>query len=91
MILVKDRRAIEWTPNVVTSNISIEKNSANIELHSITPNLKAYQLKELPGGEWRDVPNPVSIELRKDKNEILFRTVNLAGVAGPEHRVVIAR
>ncbi|MEX2232943.1 MAG: hypothetical protein WD824_12330 [Cyclobacteriaceae bacterium] len=91
MILVKDRRAIEWTPNVVSSDITVEKNLANVELHSITPNLKTYQLKELPDGEWRDVPNHVSIELKKDKNEILFRTINLAAVTGPEHRVVIAR
>src|SRR5688500_18882852 len=46
MILVNDKKAIEWTPNVIASDVSIENNSANINLQSITPNLKAYQMKE---------------------------------------------
>ena len=90
MILVDDRKAIEWTPNVITSDVSIENNFTNIELHSLTPNLKAYQMKE-GEGEWRDVLNPVKVELQRDTNELAFRTLNLAGVTGPEHKIVIAR
>jgi hypothetical protein len=90
MILVPERKAIEWTPNVITTEVSLENNIANIDLHSITPNLKTYQMKKAEG-DWTDVLNPVEVELQRDTNEFLFRTINLAGVAGPEHKVVIAR
>jgi hypothetical protein len=91
MILVKDRQAIEWTPNVITSAVTIEKNSADIRLHSITPNLKSYQVRELPDGEWRDTTPSNRFQLKKDTNEFVFRAMNLTGVTGPEHKVVIAR
>ena len=69
---------------------------ATIELNSITPFFKSYQVKEQPGGNpiatgWKDVSNPVEIELKKDKNEIVFRVINLSGVPGPEHKVIIER
>ncbi|HET9485995.1 MAG TPA: hypothetical protein VFO54_01100, partial [Chryseosolibacter sp.] len=90
MILVPERKAIEWTPNVISSTVSVENKVAKIDLHSITPNLKTYQVKKADG-DWTDVLNPVQVELLRDTNELLFRTVNLAGVSGPEHKVVIAR
>ncbi len=94
--LVPDRKAIEWTPNTIHSKVSIEGSKARIELNSITPNLKTYQMKELPDGDpiaigWKDVSNAVEIELKKVKNEMVFRTNNLAGVTGPEHKVIIER
>ena len=46
-------------------------------------------MKEQPGGDWKDVLNPVAIALKKDKNEIVFRVINLSGAAGPEHKVII--
>jgi hypothetical protein len=91
MVLIKNREELYWTPNTITSKVTIDHNKANIELTSITPNLKSYQLKEQPGGEWKDVPNIVAIELKKDKNEIGFRVVNLAGVTGPVHTIIIER
>jgi len=90
MILVDNREAIEWTPNVITSDLSMQNDLANIELHSITPNLKTYQMKGREGG-WKDISSEVRIELQKGTNELFFRTVNLAGVSGPEHRIVIAK
>jgi hypothetical protein len=48
-------------------------------------------MKEMPGSNWKNVSTAVEIELKKDKNEILFRTINLAGVTGPEHKVIIER
>jgi len=86
---VKDRKAIEWTPNTIASKVSITGTEARIELYSITPNLKTYQMKEMPDGNWKDVSNAVEVALKKDKNEIVFRTVNLAGVTGPEHKIII--
>jgi len=89
--LVSDRKAIEWTPNTIASKVVIEKNKAMVELSSNTPNLKTYQMKEIPDGDWKDVSNVVEIELKKDKNEMVFRTANLADVTGPEHKVIIER
>jgi hypothetical protein len=91
MILVKDRQAIEWTPNVITSEVAIGKDVANIKLNSITPNLKAYQVRHTPDGDWKDTSPRITLELKKDTNEFLFRAINLAAVPGPEHKVVIAR
>ena len=88
---VSDRNAIEWTPNTIASNVKIEGDIVRIELHSETPNLKSYQMRELPDGAWKDVPAAIEIQLDKEKTENVFRTVNLAGVAGPEHKIVISR
>jgi hypothetical protein len=88
---VNDRKAIEWTPNTISSKVTIEGSKARIELHSVTPNLKIYQMKEVPGGDWKDVPAAVAIELKKDTNKFVFRAVNIAGVTGPEHTVIIER
>ncbi len=93
---VTDRKAIEWTPNTISSKVIIEGNKARIELNSETPNLKTYQMKELPGGDpiaigWKDVSNTLSLKLKNNRNEFVFRTVNLAGVNGPEHKVVIVQ
>ncbi|MEX2231367.1 MAG: hypothetical protein WD824_04365 [Cyclobacteriaceae bacterium] len=91
MILVSDREAIEWTPNTITSNVKIEGDVARIELDSETPNLKSYQMKDVPNGTWNDVSGSVEIKLISDKEEKVFRTVNLAGVAGPEHKIIFTK
>ncbi|OFX99143.1 MAG: hypothetical protein A2X05_15305 [Bacteroidetes bacterium GWE2_41_25] len=91
MNLITERKAIEWTPNTIASKLLIEGSKVQIELNSNTPNLKTYQMKEMPEGNWKDVSNAVEIELKKEKNEIVFRTINLAGVTGPEHKVIIER
>lgn len=87
--LVNDRKAIEWTPNTISSKVIIEGDVARIELNSNTPNLETYQLKKLPDGNWKDVSNSAEIELKNGYNEMLFRTMNLAGVTGPEHKIII--
>jgi len=86
---ISDRRAIEWTPNTIVSKVFIDRNKANIELTSITPNLKTYQMKVLPDGDWTDVSDIIKLRLTKDKSEIIFRTINLAGVVGAEHKIII--
>lgn len=92
---VKERKAIEWTPNTISSKVTMERNKARIELSSITPNLKTYQMKmpdERPMPiRWKDVSSIVELQLKKNTNEIVFRAVNLAGVAGPEHTIIIKR
>lgn len=89
--LTTDREAIEWTPNTISSKVVTEGNKARIELTSITPNLKTYQVKEMPGSCWNDVPGIVEMELKNNRNEIIFRTINIAGVTGPEHTIIIDR
>jgi hypothetical protein len=91
MVLVDSRNAIEWTPNTISTKVKTDKDGASIELSSTTPNLKTYQLKELPDGDWKDIPSTIETKLKLDKNEMVFRTVNLAGVTGPEHKVIIER
>ncbi len=91
MILISDRSAIEWTPNTIKANVTIEGEVASVALTSNTPNLKSYQLKETRDSEWRDIPNPASITLSKEENELLFRSVNLAGVGGVPYKVIVTR
>jgi hypothetical protein len=89
MKLVQDRDVIYWTPNTISSKVEIEADTAHIELVSDTPNLREYQMKELPAEEWITTDNKLNVKLKKRKAELLFRVVNLAGIAGPEHRIVI--
>ncbi len=90
MRLVKDRDAIDWTPNTIASEILIEGDVAEIKLNSEKPNLKEYQMKVMPSEEWEKVDDLVSVTLSKKRHEMYFRTVNLLGVTGPEHHVVIS-
>ena len=89
--IVSDRKAIEWTPNTITSKVTIDDNRAEIELNSDTPNLKTYQMREVPDMTWKDISNIVKVELNKKKYELAFRAVNLADVSGPEHLVIIGK
>ena len=79
------RDAIEWTPNVIKAEAAINGDHAKVSLHSFTPNFKEYQANE--NGEWVKVDSVVNIPLKKDKEEIAFRSVNAAGVAGPEYKL----
>ncbi len=87
--LVQDRNEIYFTPNTIASGVKIEDNIAVIGLESFTPSLKEYQLKTLPGNEWVGISPEYELRLRDQEYELVFRTVNYAGVAGPEHRIRI--
>lgn len=101
LILVKDRNELYWTPNTITSEVKINGHKANVKLSSITPFFKTYQMKELPEGDpitpdsyrngWKDVSDSLEVLLKKDKNEMVFRTVNQEGVTGAEHKIIIER
>jgi hypothetical protein len=91
MRLVTDRSAIEWTPNTIASKVTITGSKAKVELHSITPNLQSYQIKESPDAAWKDVAATVELKLDRDSNQYVFRTLNRAGVTGPEHTVLIEK
>lgn len=91
LIREPNRDAIEWTPNIIASNVKVEGNTIRVDLESETPNLKTYQMKALPNGSWEDVPASVSVEVDGDQKELVFRAMNLAGVTGPEHHVILAK
>jgi hypothetical protein len=89
IILVRERDRIEWTPNTISTQVTVEGNNASIRLVSDTPNLTEYQVWESSSGEWSSTDEFFTLDLKEKKYELLFRAVNLAGVAGPEHRVII--
>lgn len=89
MKLVEDPELIYWTPNTIASEVKIEGRKAVIRLTSDTPNFKEYQVKVAPSGEWDKTDSIFTLNLSKKRYELLFRVVNLAGVTGPEHKVVI--
>jgi len=89
MKLVQDRDKIYWTPNTISSKVNISGDNAHIELTSETPNLKEYQMKDSATGEWNPVSDKMDLKLEKNNYDLFFRVVNLAGVAGPEHRIKI--
>ncbi len=89
MIRETNREAIEWTPNTIESQVSINGQTAHIQLISDTPNLKEYQMKELPSGDWGKVENSIDLNLSDNTHEFAFRVENLANVYGPEHNIKI--
>jgi hypothetical protein len=89
MVLEKNRKAIEWTPNTISSDVAITDKKAVITLTSSTPNLKEYQMKSNDSDIWNKVEDNLEIQLENDKQEVLFRAVNLVNIAGPEHKVLI--
>ena len=84
------RNWIEWTPNVITSKVTISDSRAHVFLGSCTPNFRSFQMMD-EAGTWRDCGEQVEILLdSRDRKSFTFRTINLFGVTGPEHRVEIA-
>ena len=79
------RDAIEWTPNVIDADAAIGNSHAEIKLRSLTPNFKEYEMNI--NGSWVRCDSVVNVELNKDREEFLFRAVNIADVAGPEYKI----
>jgi hypothetical protein len=88
---VEVRNAIYWTPNTIHSTVTVEGKLAHVVLDSQTPNLKEYRMQEQAGGEWIPVNAMLDIPLKGQKTERIICAVNLAGVCGPEHRIVIEK
>lgn len=91
LIPVKQRKLIEWTPNTVAVKATVNNNTAHIRLASSTPNFKTYQAKLAPGEDWQNVADSLTIPLRREKELLAFRVVNIADVAGPESQVSFER
>lgn len=88
LITTTQRKWIEWTPNTIHSEVTIDGETARLELTSFTPNFRTYQVKT-GNGPWIDCGMHVTLPLKRAGNAFTFRAVNLFGVTGPEHRVVI--
>jgi hypothetical protein len=85
---VADATAIYWTPNVLDVDVSINGDSANIVIHSETPNLKEYQIRK-PDGDWSPTPDAFQLPLQGPRVERQLRSVNTAGIAGPVYKLVL--
>lgn len=79
---------IEWTPNVVRAHPRIDGERVRIDLESCTPNFRSYA-QRLGDGPWTDCGDRLDLAIPPDGLRLAFRAVNLAGVAGPAHQVVI--
>jgi len=90
LIKTTQRDWIYWTPNVISSQVNIQGQDgrAHIFLLSFTPNFKTFQMK-ISKGDWRNCDESLDLPLQKQLNRFAFRTVNLFGVTGPEHRLEI--
>jgi hypothetical protein len=86
MIPVSDRQAIEWSPNTINATVRTQGDKAHVTLTSITPNLKTYQMKS-GADSWSDVNASLTIPLDAASDPYAFRTINLAGVPGPEYKL----
>lgn len=86
---VPDRNEIYWTPNTIASQTTIDGKVLHVRLQSATPNRKEYQRKDFSTGEWIRVEEQFTLPLKKEKQELSLRAINLAGVAGPIHRILV--
>ena len=90
LIRTARRDWIEWTPNVITSKVTIQDGKAVVFLSSCTPNFRSFQ-RTSDDGTWHDCGEEVELLLdSRARKRFAFRTINLFGVAGPEHYVEIA-
>jgi hypothetical protein len=89
--LVSSLDSIYWTPNTIGSRVTINGNLAAVELSSNTPNLKEYQVRKGKEDTWTATAEKAEFELKDKKEELHFRTMNLAGIPGQEHSIVFDR
>jgi len=82
------REWIEWTPNVTSVKVTVQGDVAGIRLNSNTPNFDHYEMHR-PGQRWEKTGADINIKLEGRRIELEFRSVNLAGVAGPVSRALI--
>lgn len=89
-IRIEDPTKIYWTPNVLDIEVDIEGSAARVAIESCTPNLREYQMRRRGSG-WETVGSNLTLELSAAREEFVFRSVNMAGVAGPGHRLIIGK
>ncbi|MCU0913940.1 MAG: hypothetical protein MUC88_05170 [Planctomycetes bacterium] len=87
----RHRPWIEWTPNTLAVTVSLGQKQLQGTITSCTPNLREYQVREVPDGDWRPIEPHFTLSLSRPRQEWLLRAVNLVQVAGPSYRVVVQR
>ena len=87
---VKDEGLIYWTPNTLKVTATVRGKTVQVAIESDTPNFKEYQISE-DVKLWRPVGKELTLKLSKKRHEWWLRSMNIAGVAGPEYRLVVAR
>ncbi len=86
---VADRNAIEWKPNSVFVETTFDKDLATVRLKSAMPNFKTFQMKSGEESVWLDTGDSVVLRYSEKIQNISFRCVNLAGVAGKECNITL--
>ncbi|MBW7892103.1 MAG: hypothetical protein H3C48_13990 [Chitinophagaceae bacterium] len=81
---IPDRKAIEWRPDEVIIDAASNGDKAVIKLKTQMPNLKTFQMKNEGDSVWQNIGDSVVLTFAGQPEKILFRPVNLAGVAGME-------
>ena len=89
-VRVAHRDWIEWTPNVISVNAKIQGGVALVRLRSHTPGFERHEMRR-PGGRWEKIGTEFDLKLEGLRVEREFRSVNIAGVAGPVSRLLIER
>jgi hypothetical protein len=87
---VKDEGLIYWTPNVLHVAATVRGKSVDVAIESDTPNFKEYQISE-DGKLWQPTDKEFTLTLSKERHEWRLRSMNIAGVVGPEYRLVVER
>jgi hypothetical protein len=87
-VRVAHRDWIEWTPNVVSVRAEIQGGVARVRLRSHTPNFARYETRR-SGARWEKTLAEHELKLAGPRVEMEFRSVNVAGIAGPVSRLVI--
>lgn len=83
------RSWIEWTPNVIDSHVEIAGTTARIALSACTPNFDTYAMRRTGTAAWEACADRLALDVPAEGLRLEFRTENLAGVTGPEHRIAI--
>ncbi len=84
---ISERRKIYWTPNVLKVTFQVENAAALVNIESDTPNFKEYQMKD--GGSWTAIEKTFTLKLDKPREKHTLRSMNTAGVPGPEYSLVV--
>lgn len=86
-VTVPHRGWFEWTPNVVSCGVRCAGDRVHIRLGSCAPNFRSYAMRS--EADWQPCAETVELPIPATGLRLEFRVENLAGIAGPVHRVAI--
>ena len=81
---------IFWTLNQAYIHLYEDsRQRLKVQLETVTPNFKTFEIA-VDNREWRETGPVFNWELHPGRNLLRARSVNKFGLAGPEHKVVLA-